>query len=147
MNQGGFVRIAKSDHKVFVGRNLALARTALGKSQAALARDLGIASNKLNQWEAGLYYPDPFLLLQVCDDHGFTMDWFYRGVLAGVAEQRAADLRRVRSQRSEDSDDAKKPTPPPTGGSHEQEPKTETIGPDVGPNDATSGGCIVPLSA
>ena len=55
MKKSGAAQIAKSDHKVFVGQNLALARTSLGKSQAAFAREFGVASNKLNQWEAGLY--------------------------------------------------------------------------------------------
>jgi transcriptional regulator with XRE-family HTH domain len=99
MRKGGPAQIAKSDHKAFVGQNLALARTSLGKSQAAFARDFGVASNKLNQWEAGLYYPDPYVLRQMCDDLGFTMDWFYRGVRAGVSEQRAAGLRQARAEK------------------------------------------------
>lgn len=84
--------------KVRVGRNLALAREALGRTQSQLAReyaDFGITPPKLNQWEAGLHYPDPFFLAQLCDDYGFTMDWFYRGLKAGVSVERAADLRQA----------------------------------------------------
>lgn len=88
-------RITAATHKEAIGQNLILAREALKMKQVDLARELGIASNKLNQWEQGLYYPDPWLLKKLCDDHGFTMDWFYRGVRAGVSAERAADLRRV----------------------------------------------------
>jgi transcriptional regulator with XRE-family HTH domain len=86
---------AASDLKRNVGANLALARESLGRRQNAFARDYGIPANRWNQWEAGLYYPDPFVLVQICKDHGFTMDWFYRGVMAGVSVERAAGLRRV----------------------------------------------------
>lgn len=101
MKKSGLARLAKTDHKVFVGQNLALARTSLGKSQAAFGRDFGVASNKLNQWESGLHYPDPYVLRQMCDDLGFTMDWFYRGVRAGVSEQRAAGLRQAQVEKPE----------------------------------------------
>lgn len=88
-------QIAASDHKIQVGRNLALARESLGRKQAPFAREFGTAANKWNQWEAGIYYPDPRVLTRLCDDYGFTMDWFYRGKLAGVSDERAAGLRRV----------------------------------------------------
>lgn len=89
------IRMIAATHKEAVGQNLAKARMALGMIQAELARELGIKPNKLNQWEQGLYYPDPWLLKTLCDEYGFTMDWFYRGNRAGVSAARAADLRRV----------------------------------------------------
>jgi DNA-binding transcriptional regulator YiaG len=88
-------RNTRATHKEFVGENLVTARLALRRSQAALARELKIAPNKLNQWEKGLYYPDPWLLKQLCEDHGFTMDWFYRRLRASVSAELAADLKRV----------------------------------------------------
>lgn len=87
-----------STHKEFVGQNLAEARRAIGKKQIEMAAELGIAPNKLNQWESGLYYPDPWLLTRICDEYGFTMDWFYRRNRAGVAAGRADDLRRVEAE-------------------------------------------------
>lgn len=97
-------QLTVSLHKEFVGRQLMLAREALGMTHAALAREYGMkASNRLNQWEAGHYYPDPWFLKQLCDDKGFTMDWFYRGLKAGVSDARAADLRRVEAGMSEAS--------------------------------------------
>jgi DNA-binding transcriptional regulator YiaG len=91
-------RTKRANHKEFVGQNLVDARKAVGLKQAQLARKLGITPNKLNQWEAGLYYPDPWLLKQLCEDYGFTMDWFYRRIRAGVSSERVDDLRRVEEE-------------------------------------------------
>ena len=95
MSKSLATRTTRATHKEFVGENLVAARLAIGLTQAALARELKIASNKLNQWEKGLYYPDPWLLKQLCEDHGFTMDWFYRRSRASVSAALAADLKRV----------------------------------------------------
>jgi DNA-binding transcriptional regulator YiaG len=89
-------KLAASKHKQFVGQQLMLAREAIGHSQTSLAREYGMkAPNKLNQWERGLYYPDPWFLKMFADDYGFTTDYFYRGVRAGVSAERADDLRRA----------------------------------------------------
>lgn len=92
--------ISASDFKRRVGESLILARESLGQAQAPFARTYGLAPNKLNQWEAGLYYPDPQFLIRLCADWGFTMDWFYRRVLAGVSVERADGLRQVASENS-----------------------------------------------
>jgi transcriptional regulator with XRE-family HTH domain len=91
-------RITSSAHKEFVGQNLADARKALRKTQAKMAEEMGLAQNKLSQWESGLFYPDPWKLKQLCEDHGFTMDWFYRRIRSGVSVERADDLRRVEAE-------------------------------------------------
>lgn len=87
---------AAATHKEFVGTQLRLAREAmrLTQTKVSAAYHLG-KSNKLNQWEAGRYYPDPYFLKRFCDDTGFTMDWFYRGLRAGVSSERVDDLRRA----------------------------------------------------
>jgi len=94
-------KIKASEHKEFVGRHLMLAREAVGLTQARLARAYGMEPNKLNQWERGLYYPEPWFLSRLCDDYGFTTDWFYRGVMAGVSAERADDLRRAAEEKTE----------------------------------------------
>lgn len=90
-------RMKKADHKAFVGANLALARTAIGASLTAWTRRYGLGNGpaRLSQWEKGLYYPDPWFLKQLCDDYGFTMDWFYRGIRAGVSAELADGLRQA----------------------------------------------------
>lgn len=101
MGKSASQKIAASERKARVGENIVLARESLGMTQAEFARQYHMASNLLNQWEAGLYYPDPIFLMQLCDDYGFTMDWFYRGILAGVSSERAAGLRRVSVEKPE----------------------------------------------
>ena len=85
--------VIASDHKAEVGKNLRLARESLGISQAKMARNYGFAANRLNQWEAGIYYPDPYFLSSFCRDFGFSMDWFYRGQMGAVSASRVDDLR------------------------------------------------------
>lgn len=93
-------QMAESEHKRMVGQNLTLARESLGRGQAEFAREYSVSSNRLNQWEAGLYYPSPYLLTRICDDHGFTMDWFYRRQVGGVSYERAVYLRRAAEESS-----------------------------------------------
>jgi DNA-binding transcriptional regulator YiaG len=86
---------AQMDHKRQVGQRLALARTALGLTLSKLKTDYGYSESRISNWESGLHYPDPWLLIHLCNDYGLTMDWFYRGVLAGVSAERAGDLRQA----------------------------------------------------
>lgn len=86
----------EEDHRRGVGERLALAREAVGKRQVDWAREYQLSSpSKLANWEAGSHYPAPWFLVRLCEDYGFTMDWFYRGVRAGVSVARADDLRRA----------------------------------------------------
>lgn len=86
---------AASRLKRQIGENLALAREAVGASQADWVRQYHLNPAKISEWERGKYYPDPAFLVRLCDDYGFTMDWFYRRLKAGVSSARAADLRSV----------------------------------------------------
>jgi len=90
---GNISAMSPTPHKVFVGNNLRLAIDALGLSQAEFARRTQIATNKLHNYLRGDNYPDPLWLSRVCDEFGFTTDWFYRGVRAGVAAGVAEHLR------------------------------------------------------
>ncbi len=92
--------VAATVHKEQVCTRLKMAREAVGIGQAKLARSYGVAPNKWNQWEKGLHYPAPHIIARFCDDYGFSADWFYRGILAGVSVERADDLRRVAAEKS-----------------------------------------------
>lgn len=95
----GSADLREVDHKEFVGHNLMIAREALQATQAQWTRDYALGSaSKINQWERGKYYPNPWFLIRLCADHGLTMDWFYRGQRAGVASSVAADLRRAEAE-------------------------------------------------
>jgi transcriptional regulator with XRE-family HTH domain len=85
--------------KRMVGKNLALAREAIGWYQADMVQayaDFPLTPPKLSEWESGRYYPDPRFLVTLCRDHGFSMDWFYRAETFGVIAKHAANLRRAK---------------------------------------------------
>lgn len=92
-------KILASAHKEFVGQQLKAALAAINKDQTAISKQYHLGkSNRLNQWLSGLYYPDPYFLKEFCSDYGFTMDFFYRGIKAGVSSERVDDLRRVEEE-------------------------------------------------
>lgn len=93
-------RMREDEHRRMVGENLRLAREAVGKRQVDWVRDYGLrSSGRLGNWEAGDHYPPPMFLVQLCEDYGFTTDFFYRGQMAGVSASRADDLRRVEADK------------------------------------------------
>lgn len=85
--------MTNSAHKRQVGQNLRLAIEAIGMRPADLSRTFGVSPSKLGNWLRGDNYPEPPLLVRLCDEYGLTMDWFYRGTRAGVAASVAASLR------------------------------------------------------
>jgi transcriptional regulator with XRE-family HTH domain len=94
----GIRNVADADHRRFVGENIALARSAVGKRQIDWARAYPTwitSPGKLANWENGDHYPPPVFLARLCDDYGFTMDWFYRRRLAGVSAELADGLRQA----------------------------------------------------
>ena len=61
-------------------------------SLSSWCRSYGVPDSKLGNWLRGDSYPPPDLLARYCADTGLTMDFLYRGVLAGVAFGVAAAL-------------------------------------------------------
>ena len=89
-------RMKEADHKVFVGGNLRLAREALGKSPSQLTKEYGLRNqSKLHNWETGVNYPNLWFLIKLCDDYGFTLDWFLRRRRVGVSAELAENLKRA----------------------------------------------------
>ena len=91
----------RADHKRLVGESLMLARTALHKRPVDFVRMYPTwltSQSKLSNWEVGDNYPNIHFLIRLCDDHGFTMDWFYRQKLAGVSDGLADDLRAAEAE-------------------------------------------------
>ena len=78
--------VPSDHHKAEVGRRLKLTIEALGLSQAEVARGFsGVTPSKLGNWLRGDNYPETHFVTQFCDRYGVTMDWIYRGVLAGAS--------------------------------------------------------------
>jgi hypothetical protein len=67
---------------------LEAALEALGVPKADAARAVGATPSKLGNWTAHqretIHYPDPYLVSLLCDRYGITMDWIYRGKVAGL---------------------------------------------------------------
>jgi hypothetical protein len=83
-------------HREAVGRNLTLAREALGSSRndwiEQYGDSYGVYASKLSMWEAGITYPDLFFLIGLCEEHGLTLDWFLRGERSGLASSLVSAL-------------------------------------------------------
>jgi hypothetical protein len=78
-----------------VSRRLRVAQTALGARGKDWAETYGEGESTIANWKAGDNYPNPWFLTRLCEDTGLTMDFFYRGSLAGVAERLVKPLRQA----------------------------------------------------
>lgn len=82
----------KTDARRQVGRFLYLIRMELDPNRVRFARGLGVHYSVWAKWEKGQRYPDPAVMMALCDAHGVTMDAIYRGILEGIPN-RAVRLR------------------------------------------------------
>jgi transcriptional regulator with XRE-family HTH domain len=67
-----------------IGRRLREAREAVSVGQAEFAAAAGIKANTYNQWEQGKKRPDIAGAAKLCDAHGLTLDYIYRGRVDGL---------------------------------------------------------------
>lgn len=76
-----------------LGTRLRWAREVIAESQSDMCRLLGgVNGSTWNRWEKGTRYPDPVVMVRVCNDFGLTIDYLYRGDLRGVREDVAIRL-------------------------------------------------------
>lgn len=79
------VRVLRDpEWKRAVGERLVRARTVLGKSQAQLARGLGISAQRLANYEGGSRPFDIGLATVLAEKYGITLDYIYRGQIHGL---------------------------------------------------------------
>ena len=78
-----------------IAGRLRLTRQALRLKQAALCRQTGIAPNTYNQWEQERGRPDLDGAMKLCDAFGITLDWIYRGSMAGLPYEIAESIRDI----------------------------------------------------
>ena len=67
-----------------VAERLKIARDALGMTQVKFADLAGVSPQAYNNWERGRQRPDLDQAIALCRAHGVTLDWIYRGTLAGL---------------------------------------------------------------
>jgi len=82
-----------------IAERLRVTRLALGMRQNAFAGAAGVAPNAYNQWERAKGRPDIDGAQALCDGHGLTLDWIYRGdassLSAGLVEKIRAKIPKV----------------------------------------------------
>lgn len=78
--------------KIAVGGRLGQARAALGKNQAEISRVMGVSYQAWNNYESGRRPLDIVLASQLCERFGLTLDWLYRGELAGLPFEIAEEI-------------------------------------------------------
>jgi transcriptional regulator with XRE-family HTH domain len=62
-----------------IGQRLKDARIALGFSQKELYNRLGVGASTWHNWETGKRTPDPFVMVELLDLYGISLDWIYAG--------------------------------------------------------------------
>lgn len=67
-----------------LGRRLRDYREALSMNQGEFATSAGLAVNTYNQWEQGKKRPDVAGATKICEVHGLTLDYIYRGKVDGL---------------------------------------------------------------
>ena len=67
-----------------IGRRISAARDALDLSQVEVCRNIGVGETTWNNWEHGKRKPDPIAMVRFANAYGVTLDWIYRGDLAGL---------------------------------------------------------------
>lgn len=80
-------RKTPEEERADIGRRLRWSREALGVSPGTLSRLFGFRDNTLSQWETGKNPPNPAKMVLFVETYGLTMDWIYRGSLAGPLPQ------------------------------------------------------------
>jgi transcriptional regulator with XRE-family HTH domain len=81
----GFILAMLGDLRTIAAR-LALLRRALGLSQAELCRQIGVATNRWNQFETGKRRVTLPVAAKLKDIYGASLDWIYVGDSAGVPQ-------------------------------------------------------------
>lgn len=83
-----------------VGSRLQTTRIALGKTQADLARVLLISPQRWNNYERGARPIDIEFAIRLCERFGVTLDWLYRGIVAGLPFELAQRVEELTSRGS-----------------------------------------------
>lgn len=62
-----------------VGQRLRVVREVLGLNQVEFGRRAGLAANTYNMIEGGTKLPSISVAIALCDAHGLTLDYIFRG--------------------------------------------------------------------
>lgn len=91
---------SEGPEKSAIGERLRLTRQALGMQQTEFAASASLRSNTYNQYEKGKNIPRIAEAIAICEAHGLTLDWIYRGDASGLRYQLAEAVKALRSART-----------------------------------------------
>lgn len=77
--------------KSISGRLIAT-RLAKGLKQSEFADRAGVARNTYNQYEKGISRPQIDEAIKLCETHGLTLEWIYRGISSGLPSDLAGRI-------------------------------------------------------
>ena len=69
-----------------IGLRLKAARIALGFNQKDLYDDLDVGASTWHNWESGKRTPDLFVMLNLKQRHGISLDWVFDGDPSNLPE-------------------------------------------------------------
>lgn len=67
-----------------IGFRLRISRMAIGITPTELCREVGIRRTTYSMNELGQNLPNIYDMIRVCARYGLTLEWIYRGIIAGV---------------------------------------------------------------
>lgn len=99
ISQGMPREVPPPDRNIAVAERLILAREAIGIKQGKFATMAELSPNGYNQWETGANYPEVTYAIKLCDRHGLTLDWIYRGKFDGMPTWLSDAIRALQTAR------------------------------------------------
>lgn len=85
-----------------IGQRLRVVRDVYGQNQAEFGRRAGLAPNTYNMIELGQKLPSVLVAIQLCDAHGLTLDYIYRGDPADLSAPVRRAIEALRTARQEE---------------------------------------------
>ncbi|MBC7906902.1 MAG: helix-turn-helix transcriptional regulator [Rhodospirillaceae bacterium] len=89
--------VDKSDVMRAIGARLRLTRKALGLSQDDLADSINVGRTTYTMWEGGQRLADVLAISRMADRYGVSLDWVYRGNMAGLPHVIARRIEELRA--------------------------------------------------
>jgi transcriptional regulator with XRE-family HTH domain len=82
-----------------IGERLRITRDAMGLTQTAFRRAAELSPSTYNQFEKGGTRPSIDSALALCDAHGLSLDWIYRGDMRSLRHELAQAIKTLRKAR------------------------------------------------
>lgn len=98
-------RAARTKLRRLVGERLRWVREVIGLSQREFGRRAGMEATAYNRIELGLVLPSVEVAIALCDAHGLTLDYIFRGDTGDLKHSVAEGIKVLRAARSDYGED------------------------------------------